>query len=350
MVKNAKYFVAAFLLVFFLVGSQARAINPVITQPTDFWFEYAEPTQFIAQTYMTEGINSDPQLWLYTEDNQLITSNDDYYGLQSYISIELQPGRYRLRAAVCCGNPDGWYSGNGWNTSYELAFNGEPASTTTTTAPTTTTTTLLPSTTTTSTTTSTTTTEPPTTTSSTYPTTTSTSTTTTLEPTTTTSTTTTTTSEAPATTTTTEAPAPSTTVPQDTSTTSSSTSSTIPVQVTTTTLAVVPDTTVPPQPSAIAVAINPEALASIDKEEAAEVFKALDIDELTDTQVEELVAAVQDAPVSVREAFEEEINIFGGGGLDDYVPVGSNIPVGERRVLIAIGAVTSVAPTVRRRK
>jgi hypothetical protein len=30
-------------------------------------------------------------------------------------------------------------------------------------------------------------------------------------------------------------------------------------------------------------------------------------------------------------------------GLDDYVPVGSNIPVGQRRTIVAIGAVVTAA-------
>ena len=48
----------------------------------------------------------------------------------------------------------------------------------------------------------------------------------------------------------------------------------------------------------------------------------------------ELIAAVQDAPTEVREAFETEINIFDGVA-DTYVPVGSTVPVSSRRVVIA---------------
>ena len=100
---------------------------------------------------------------------------------------------------------------------------------------------------------------------------------------------------------------------------------------------------------ATAVATNPEVLATITKDEATEVFQALELDTLTDTQLEELVAAVQDAPTEVREAFEKEIDIF-SGSTDTYVPIGSTVPVKTRRALIAIGAVMSVTPALKRRK
>jgi hypothetical protein len=101
---------------------------------------------------------------------------------------------------------------------------------------------------------------------------------------------------------------------------------------------------------ATAVATNPEALAHVTAEEATQVFEALVLDELTDDQLQELVAAVQDAPTEVRTAFEESIDIFGSGAVDTYVPIGSTVPVKTRRALIAIGAAASVAPALKRRK
>ena len=122
--------------------------NPIITQPTDFWFEYTEPTQFLALTFQTAGLDSDPQLWLYNATTgQLITENDDTLGLQSRIELELPAGSYRLRAGTCCNQPDVWRDGVVWNISYELSFTGQQTPTTsvalstTTTSPTTTTTT-----------------------------------------------------------------------------------------------------------------------------------------------------------------------------------------------------------------
>jgi arginine utilization protein RocB len=91
-------------------------------------------------------------------------------------------------------------------------------------------------------------------------------------------------------------------------------------------------------------------LATITAEEATQVFEALQIDELSDTQLEQLVEAVQNAPEEVRESFEEEIDIFGSGAVDSYVPIGSTVPVKTRRALIAIAAVASLAPVAARRK
>jgi hypothetical protein len=339
-----------------LLSSSARAENIIVTQPTDFWFEYAEPTQFIAQTYMVDGHPSDPQLWLYTEDGVEIINNDDYNGLQSYISIQVQPGRYRLRAGTCCYQPNVWRDGQQWNISYELAFNGNPASTTVAELPTTT----LPQATTT---------DPPQTTS--LPTTTTT-TTSTVPPTTTTEQTSTTTEVSTTTTTTTLAPvvsstsvAPSTTELQTTTSTAapSTTSTTSSTSVPPTTQPPIPEptlpvpiptstSTLPPQiteEEATKIALDPEVLATITEEEATQVFEALVVEDLTDAQVEELIASVSAAPTEVREAFEKTVDIF-SGELDTYVPLGSNVPVSTRRTLVTLAAVTMTAAATTRMK
>jgi hypothetical protein len=85
-----------------------------------------------------------------------------------------------------------------------------------------------------------------------------------------------------------------------------------------------------------ALASNPDVLAVITEEQATEIFETIEVAQLDETQIAELTAAIQDAPLKVQEAFEQTIDIF--GGFDDYVPTGSNIPVGERRTLIAIAA------------
>jgi hypothetical protein len=98
----------------------------------------------------------------------------------------------------------------------------------------------------------------------------------------------------------------------------------------------------PTQEQATALASSPEVLAVITEEQATQIFEALDVAELSDAQTEQLIAAVQDAPTEVRAAFENTIDIF-KNALDTYVPVGSNIPVGERRTLIAITAGITLA-------
>jgi hypothetical protein len=106
----------------------------------------------------------------------------------------------------------------------------------------------------------------------------------------------------------------------------------------------------PTEEQATALASSPEVLAVITTEQAREIFEALDVAELSDTQTEELIAAIESAPLEIREEFEDTIDIF-GEGLDDYTPTGSNIPVGERRTLIAatVGLTLAAAGTRIRR-
>lgn len=90
------------------------------------------------------------------------------------------------------------------------------------------------------------------------------------------------------------------------------------------------------------LATSPEVLQAIDEEQADQLFATLEVTELSSTQVVALVAAVQSAPTKVRKSFEDKVDIF-KAGLDDYVPTGSNIPVGERRTLVAAGGLIIAA-------
>ena len=98
----------------------------------------------------------------------------------------------------------------------------------------------------------------------------------------------------------------------------------------------------PTPAQAAQLATNPQVLAVASAEQAEAIFEALNVSELDNTQIAALIEAVQDAPAEVREAFEDTIDIF-GEGLDDYVPLGSNIPVGTRRTLIAVTAGVTLA-------
>ena len=336
-----RWLVFAPVAVLALFTSVAHATNPIITEPTDYWFEFAEPTVFIAETYMVEGVPSDPQLWLYDADGVLLISNDDYNGLQSYISLQIPAGSYRLRAGTCCWEPDVWRSGDGWNALYELSFSGVGSMQTTTTSTTSTTTTTT-STTSTTTTTSTTVPATTTTTSSTVP------ATTTTEPIATTSTTTASTTTIPITTT----AAPTTTTTSTTTpTTTTSTTMTLPIPTTsiaattttttsTTTTLLIPtiSTTLPPteqitQQQAVNAAVNSQTVATLTNEQATAVFAAIDIEQLDPAVAAAVVAAVQNAPTAVREAFEQQIDIF-SGAVDSYIPIGSTVNIATRRVLV----------------
>jgi hypothetical protein len=88
------------------------------------------------------------------------------------------------------------------------------------------------------------------------------------------------------------------------------------------------------------LATSAKVLESIDTEQAAEIFAEIPVGDLTSEQEAELVAAVSDAPTEIKNTFEAEIDVY-GGGLDEYVPVGSSIDVGGRRSLIAATAAIS---------
>lgn len=101
-----------------------------------------------------------------------------------------------------------------------------------------------------------------------------------------------------------------------------------------------PTTTPPETPEAytggqaVEAASNPALLATATPEQAALIFGNLDENQLTPAQGAKIVKAVQNAPAKVREAFESNINIF-GGVTDTYVPLGSKVPVSARRVIVA---------------
>ena len=103
---------------------------------------------------------------------------------------------------------------------------------------------------------------------------------------------------------------------------------------------------------AVQVVSSPEVLAVISGEQAEQLFDAVDENALTVQEQIDIVAAVQDAPTEVKKAFENEINIFGGEGFDDYIPVDSNVSVAVRRTII-VGTTILVAmpsPSVRRNR
>ncbi len=89
------------------------------------------------------------------------------------------------------------------------------------------------------------------------------------------------------------------------------------------------------------LATSEKVLESISADAAAEIFNEIPVDELSDEQGQQIVEAVQNAPTEIKEAFEEEINVF-DGAFDTYVPTDSSISVGERRTVVAVTVVSSV--------
>jgi len=94
---------------------------------------------------------------------------------------------------------------------------------------------------------------------------------------------------------------------------------------------------------------SPAVLENITTAQAEQLFEQIAPTELSTDEAEAVVAAVQEAPEDVREAFESTLNIFQGFA-DNYVPLNSNVPVSTRRALIAVSAVfLTVAPAPARR-
>lgn len=98
------------------------------------------------------------------------------------------------------------------------------------------------------------------------------------------------------------------------------------------------------------LATNPDVLAVVTQEEAVAIFDAIELSELSEVEALALVAVVQEASAEVREAFEDEIDVFAGSS-DTYVPLGSSVPISTRRVIIASAAlVITGTPAPTRRK
>jgi hypothetical protein len=91
------------------------------------------------------------------------------------------------------------------------------------------------------------------------------------------------------------------------------------------------------------LATSSKVLESISGEQATEVFDAVVASEVSSEDGAAIVNAVQNAPEEVKEAFEEEINVF-EGVFDEYVPTGSSISISARRAVIAATAVLFIAP------
>ena len=88
------------------------------------------------------------------------------------------------------------------------------------------------------------------------------------------------------------------------------------------------------------LATSPKVLESIDGEQAASVFNAIVVAEVSEEAGAAISEALTEAPTDVKESFEEEINVF-AGVFDTYTAIGSSIDVGTRRSVIAVNLVTS---------
>jgi len=98
---------------------------------------------------------------------------------------------------------------------------------------------------------------------------------------------------------------------------------------------------------------NVQVLTALTSDQATQVFAEIQEAQLSEAAAETIAEALNnpDVPQEVKEAFEDEINIFGNDGFASYVPVDSNVSVAVRRTIIA-GTTVLVAmppPSARRR-
>lgn len=94
----------------------------------------------------------------------------------------------------------------------------------------------------------------------------------------------------------------------------------------------------------IAAVFSEAVLEELSDEQVVELIDAIVPDELTDEQAVALSEALTNAPDDVKEEFESQIDVF-GGQFDTYVPTGSTVSVGARRVVVAAAAASFAMPT-----
>ena len=87
--------------------------------------------------------------------------------------------------------------------------------------------------------------------------------------------------------------------------------------------------------------INNDAIAELDSSELQEVFAEIDFNNFTEQELNKVILTLTNADTKVKEAFEEEINIYSSNTFDEYVPAGSTVSVATRRAIIAISAAIS---------
>jgi thymidine phosphorylase len=101
----------------------------------------------------------------------------------------------------------------------------------------------------------------------------------------------------------------------------------------------------------ISAVFSEEVLNELSDDQVTELIDAIVPSELSDDQALALSEALTEAPDSVKQEFEQQIDVF-GGQFDTYVPTGSAVPVGARRVVVAaaVAAFAMPAPTSSSRK
>jgi hypothetical protein len=86
----------------------------------------------------------------------------------------------------------------------------------------------------------------------------------------------------------------------------------------------------------------------ITEEEIIELTENDDYEELPTEARQQVVQAVQAAPVEVRQTFEAQVNVFSSDDYANYVAVGSRIDTEDRKTVIAVtAAATAISSSIR---
>ena len=97
------------------------------------------------------------------------------------------------------------------------------------------------------------------------------------------------------------------------------------------------------QDQAIELVLVSAVLETVSEQQAETIFEQIVPEQLTDEQAEQIVESLNDAPNKVKKAFEKVLDIF-GSQFETYIATGSNIPVSQRRSLVAIGGLLTMMP------
>jgi hypothetical protein len=97
------------------------------------------------------------------------------------------------------------------------------------------------------------------------------------------------------------------------------------------------------QSQAVELVVSPVVLEAITEEQAEQIFESVVVEELSAEQATQMSEVLSEAPSKVKKTFEKVIDIF-GSQFEQYVPNGSNIPVSQRRSLVAIGGLLTMLP------
>jgi hypothetical protein len=86
----------------------------------------------------------------------------------------------------------------------------------------------------------------------------------------------------------------------------------------------------------------------ITEQEIIELTENDDYDQLSSEARQQVVQAVQEAPVEVRQTFEAQVNVFSSDDYANYVAVGSRIDTEDRKTVIAVtAAATAISSSIR---